>query len=135
MICGSMYFAKEMLDAQKILEGLGHEALIPCDTHECIENPDLNMDMEHCMNTEIDLSCFNKVAESEAIVALNYPKNNIRGYVGGATLMEIGLARYLSKKIFLLYDPPAEEDLRYALEIKLTKPIILHGNLANIGIN
>lgn len=128
-----MHFAKEMLEAQKILEGLGHEVLVPCDIHECVENPNLNMDIEHCMNTEIDLSCFNKVAESEAIVVLNYPKNNIRGYVGGATLMEIGLARYLKKKIYLLYALPAESELRYALEIKLTKPIILQGNLKNIG--
>jgi hypothetical protein len=132
MICGSMHFAREMLKVQNVLEKLGHEVLIPCDTHECVENPDLNMDIEHCMITEIDKSCFTKVAQSEAILVLNYPKNNIKGYIGGATLMEIGLARYLDKKIFLLYDLPSEKELRYALEIKLTRPVILKGNLNNI---
>lgn len=133
MICGSMHFAKEMLQAQKMLRSLGHQVMVPCDIYECVNNPDLNMDIDHCMSTEIDKRCFNKVAESEAIVVLNYPKNNIDGYVGGATLMEIGLARHLNKRIFLLYDLPSEDELRYALEIKLTKPIVLEGELRNIS--
>ncbi len=133
MICGSMGFAKEMLEAQKILAEIGHEVMIPCDTHECVENPNLNMDFEHCILTDIDKSCFKKVAASEAIVVLNYPKNGIDGYVGGATLMEIGLARHLDKKIFLLYEIPAENILRYALEIKITRPVILGGNLKLVG--
>ncbi len=133
MICGSMGFAKEMLEAQKILAEIGHEVMIPCDTHECVENPNLNMDFEHCILTDIDKSCFNKVAASEAIVVLNYPKNGIDGYVGGATLMEIGLARHLDKKIFLLHEIPAENILRYALEIKITRPVILGGNLKLVG--
>lgn len=130
-----MHFAEKMLEAQKILEELGHEVMIPRDTYECIKNPDLNMDLEHCINLEIDKSCFNKVAQSDAIVVLNYPKNNINGYVGGATLMEIGLARHLDKKIFLLHDLPSTEELRYALEIKLTKPIILNGSIENLANN
>ena len=132
MICGSMHFAKKMLEAQKILKNLGHDAMIPCDTHECLDNPNLNMDLEHCVNMEIDKSCFNKVAKSEAIVVLNYPKNNINGYVGGATLMEIGLARHLDKKIFLLHNVPSEDDLRYAHEIKLAGSIVLGGDLTKI---
>lgn len=128
-----MHFAKEMLEAQKILEELGHEALIPCDTHECVENPHLNMDFEHCVQTNIDKTCFNKVAESEAILVLNYPKNDLHGYVGGATLMEIGLARHLDKRIFLLHEIPSEEDLRYALEIKITRPTILMGDIRKIN--
>jgi len=133
MICGSMGFAREMLEAQKILEELGHAVMIPCDTHECIENPNLNMDFEHCTATDIDKSCFNKVAASEAIVVLNYPKNGIEGYIGGATLMEIGLARHLNKKIFLLHEIPAENVLRYALEIKITRLVILNGDLKKIN--
>jgi len=60
---------------------------------------------------------------------LNYEKDGIKGYVGGATLMEIGLAQYLGKKIFLLYPPPKIEDQRHSIEIQLAKPMILEGNL------
>ncbi|MDD2731619.1 MAG: hypothetical protein PHI53_00260 [Candidatus Pacebacteria bacterium] len=133
MICGSMYFAKEMLKAKKTLEELGHEVRVPSDVYQCIENPDLNMDLEYCLDTDIDKKDFNQVAESEGIVVLNYPKNNIIGYIGGASLMEIGIARHLGKKIFLLYNPPSEKDLRYALEVKVSRPIILNGDFKNIN--
>lgn len=128
-----MHFAKEMLETQKIIEELGHKALVPCDTHECVESPHLNMDIEHCMRTNIDKTCFNKVAESEAILVLNYPKNGIPGYIGGATLMEIGLARHLDKRIFILHELPSEEQLRYALEVKLTRPVILRGDIKKLA--
>ncbi len=133
MICGSMQFAKEMIQAQAALRVLGHEVNVPSDVYECIENPNLNMDLEYCLKTDIDKKDFNQVAESEGIVVLNYPKNNINGYVGGASLMEIGIARHLNKKIFLLFNPPDEKDLRYSLEAKATKPIILNGDLNNIN--
>lgn len=133
MICGSMQFARQMLDAQKALQGMGHVAHVSPDTHDCLENPDLNMDLEHCIRLDIDKACFDMIADSDAILVLNYPKNNMEGYIGGATLMEIGLARHLNKKIFILNKLPSEEELRYALEVKLTKPVILDGDISNIS--
>jgi hypothetical protein len=132
MICGSMAFAREMLEAKSLLEGMGHEALITSDAEDCIGNPDLNMDWEHCFEKQIDKECFDKVAESDAILVMNLPKNGIKGYIGGATLMEIGLARHLDRPIFLLHEPPSEDDMRYAFEIRLTNPVILNGDIRNI---
>jgi hypothetical protein len=136
VLCGSMTFAKEMLEVKNKLEGNGHEILLPLDTEACLANPDLNMSLEHCENfsdVDLDKDHFNKISESDAILVLNYPKNNIDGYVGGASLMEIGVARHLDKKIFMLFDLPNTEALRYALEIKLAKPIILNGDLNKIS--
>lgn len=130
-----MDFAKEMLETQKILEELGFKVLMPIDTQVCFENPEakLNESIEHCLSYgDIDKDHFNKISTSDAILVLNYPKNNIKGYVGGATLMEIGIARHLDKKIFLLYDLPSESELRYVLEIKLTSPVILKGEIKKI---
>jgi hypothetical protein len=128
-----MHFAKEMQEAQKNLEALGHQADISPDTQACIENPNLNMDLEHCLASNIDKSCFQLIADSDAILVLNYSKNGMNGYVGGATLMEIGLARHLDKKVFILHDLPSEDELRYVLEIKLVRPVILRGDLAKIN--
>ena len=133
MICGSMHFAKEMLQAKERLEGMGHEVLVTSDVEDCVDNPGLNMDWEHCLSKDIDKECFDKVAESDAILVLNCPKDGIDGYVGGATLMEIGLARHLNKKIFLMHDIPSEEELRYAFEIRLTGPVVLNGDFKRIG--
>ena len=134
-ICGSMHFAKEMVEVQKALEEMGHEAFIPSDTHDCIEKPELNSDMEHCTSQDIDIDkeCFNNIEKSDAIIVLNHPKKGIDGYIGGATLMEIGVARHLDKKIFLLHNIPSEEELGYAFEIKLTNPTILNGDLGKIA--
>jgi hypothetical protein len=132
-ICGSMVFAKKMLEIQKQLEEMGHEAIVPIDTDDCVIDPSLNESIEHCQSYgDIDKDHFNKIAASDAIIVLNYPKNGLAGYVGGAALTELAVARHLDKKIFILHELPAEKDLRYALEIKVMKPVILNGDLNNI---
>ena len=129
VICGSMYFAKEMLEAKSKLEEMGYVAVVPSTVYDCLKNPELNMNLDYCLRKNVQKEQFNNVAESDAILVLNYKRNGIEGYVGGATLMEIGIAQCLDKEIFLLYPPPKIEDQRYSLEIQLAKPIILNGNL------
>lgn len=134
-ICGSMHFAKEMLEIKNELEQIGHEVIIPIDTEASICNPELNDNFEHLENfaeVDLDKDHFNKISASDAILVLNYQKNNITGYVGGATLMEIAVARHLDKKIFVLFDLPNADALKYVLEIRLAKPIILSGDLNKI---
>ena len=138
VICGSMYFTQKMLEIKKELEKMGHEVFVPSDTRECVENPYLNESLEHCQNfsdsgLDIDKEHFNMIADSEAILVLNCPKNGIDGYVGGATLMEIAIARHLDKKIFLFYGLPSQKDLKYALEIELAKPVLLESDLTKIN--
>ena len=132
VICGSMFFAKEMLEAKEKLQKMGHFCFVPSDIQDCVKSPELSMDMEHCLKTNIQKECFDNIKESDAILVLNYKRNGIEGYIGGATLMEIGIAQCLDKKIFLLYPPPKIEAQRYSIEIQLAKPIILNGNLNKI---
>ncbi len=128
-LCGSMYFSREMLGAKAKLEGMGHIVSVPSDINDCAKNPELSMDMEHCLRTNVQEECFKSIAESDAILVLNHKRNGIEGYIGGATLMEIGIAQHLKKKFFLLYPPAKIEDQRYSLEVQLAKPIILNGNI------
>ncbi len=136
MICGSMTFANEMIEAQKKLKETGHDAEIPCDTEEHVNDPnftdDLENDYKHCVKNRIMERCFEKVAENDAILVLNYPKNNIEGYVGTATLMEIALARHFGKKIFILNNLPHHSKARWAHEVRILQPIILEGDLRRI---
>jgi len=74
---------------------------------------------------------FDKVAWSDAILVLNYDKNGIKNYVGANTLMEMGLALYLNKKIYLLNPIP---EISYKEEILGMKPIIINGDLKKIGM-
>lgn len=136
-ICGSMYFAKEMLEAKKKLEEMGHVAEVPCDTQLFVDNPNLTTDnheenYKHCIDNDIIRKSFNSIAESDAVLILNYPKNGMDGYVGASGLMEIGLAYYLNKKIFLLYPPPPVKEVKSSHEILIMQPMILNGDLTEI---
>ena len=127
-----MQFAKEMMEIRDALLKLGHEAIIPITTHQCVKQGGLNEDLNFCLENDVMIDHFNKVRDSEAILVLNYPKNDIKGYIGGSVLMEIAVAKYLGRKIFILHDLPSEKDLRYALEIKVAAPVILNGDLTKI---
>ncbi len=134
-IAGSMAFAQQILDTQHLLEKSGHTALIPSDTQACIENPTLNMDANHAFATDIMKDCMDRQEQCEALLVLNYPKDNIHGYIGGHVLIELGLAYYLKQKIFLLYAPPPIEISRYSHEILHMQPVILDGDLEKIGLD
>lgn len=129
-----MYFAKEMVEAQKKLKEMGHIAEVPCDTQEFLNDPEMTTDNHEenykwCIDNDIIRKCFNSIAESDAILLLNYPKNRLNGYVGTSGLMEIGLAYHLNKKIFLLYPPPPPKKVKSSQEILIMQPVILNGNL------
>lgn len=136
MICGSMAFAKEMLEAKKKLEEMGHKVEVPCDILKFIDEDfttdNHEEDLRHCIENQILKKCFKLIENSDAILILNYKKHGINGYVGASALMEIGLAYHLGKKIFLLNSPPDVKDVKSSHEILITEPIILDGNLNKI---
>lgn len=137
-ICGSMHFSKEMLEAQKKLEELGHAVEVPCDTQEFADNHEMTTDnheenYKRCIDNDIIRKCFDSIAESDAVLLLNYPKNEVDGYIGASGLMEAGLAYYLKKKIFLLYPPPSPKEVKSSHEILIMQPVILNGNLNSIS--
>ncbi|MDP3880601.1 MAG: hypothetical protein Q8Q32_00245 [bacterium] len=72
---------------------------------------------------------FEKVEWSDAILVLNYDKNNILNYVGANTLLEMGLAFHLNKKLFILNEIPK---INYKEEILGMKPIALNNDLTKI---
>ncbi len=136
MICGSMTFAKQMIDTKRKLEDLDHSIFVPSDIESHLEDSSLIDNLEenykHTIEKDVLKNCFNLIAKSDAILVLNYAKNGIEGYVGTSSLMEIGLAYYLGKKIFLLNSIPKSKDARWAHELEIIQPIILNGGLENV---
>jgi len=131
-IAGSMHFAKEFVEAQKVLEEMGFETAFAPDTHDCVKDPTLNENLEHCEQTDIMRACMNEQENCDAIIVLNHPKEETKGYIGTHSLMELGLAYYLKQKIFLLHHPPAPEEAKYHVEVMHMKPIILEGDINKI---
>jgi len=135
-ICGSLTFAKKMIEAKEKLEKLGHQVNLPPDTEIVtdgkLDHNDLDADYKHCIKNNILRKHFANIEKSDAILVLNYDKNKVRGYIGTSSLMEIGLAYYLDKKIFLLNPTPHHSEHRWVHEIRIINPVILNDDLGNI---
>ena len=134
MICASVTFAKSMLEVKEKLEKRGHTILISDDAPFYIESPETKLSFEEelklAQEQDILNKALDKVSQSDAIVVLNYEKNNIKGYLGTSVLMELAVAYHLKKKIFLLNE--IDKTQNYALEVELINPIILNGDLNKI---
>jgi len=143
-ICGSIAFQDEILSIKERLEKLGHEVkiwplkvkgekgqLISVQEYYKIRRA-ANNDEKWVWDRKAEavMEHFNKIAWSDAILVVNYDKNDVKGYIGGNTLMEMGLAFFLKKKIYLLNEVP---ELPYKEEILGVKPIILNGDLTKIS--
>jgi hypothetical protein len=72
---------------------------------------------------------FKKIEECNAILVCNFEKNTINNYIGTTTIVYMGIAYYLNKKIYLLYDLPNTNNLE---EVFSFSPICLKGDLTKI---
>jgi len=144
-ICGSMTFYNEMLTLKKDLESLGHEVLIPSLALEVPgegkyfgqymeDNGGIDAFPEGHLLWQLKSDAisehFEKIEKSDSILVANYEKKGVSGYVGGNTLIEIGLAFYLKKKIFIFNNVSSE--ISYKQEIMGMQPIILNRDLSKI---
>ncbi len=144
-ICGSIAFYDEMLDVRKKLEQLKHRVKLP--PFE-VKNEDGNMIpvKEYYAKRKAETNDtswiwdrkeeamrahFQKVEWSDAVLILNYDKNDVLNYVGANTLLEMGLAFHLNKKLFLLNNVP---EIGCKEEILGMKPIVINQNLTEIKI-
>lgn len=72
---------------------------------------------------------FKKIKECDALLVCNFKKNSIENYIGTTTIIYMGVARYLNKQIYLLYDLPNTNNLE---EIFSLSPICLKGDVTKI---
>lgn len=134
MICASVSYAKEMLSAKKLLERDGHTVLMTDDIKHHAEHPqiksDISQEMEFIGEQNFIDEGFKKISECDAILVLNYEKNGIKGYLGTAVLMEVAVAYYLKKKIYLLNE--IDKKQRYSIEIHQIKPSVINRDFSKI---
>lgn len=131
-----MKFAEDMVKIQKQLNEIGHTALVPLGTESHLEDKefveDLDNNLEWCITNDIMRRNFQQLAGCDAVLVLNYKRNGVEGYIGISALMEMGVAHYLNKKIFLMQKTPHYKDARWAQEVAIMQPTILEGDLTKI---
>lgn len=134
-ICGSMKFHQKMRETRDALESQGHAVLLPKSidfmdsagyVHPVEDEERITAKIEH----DFIRAHFAKVQEADAILILNYDKKGIANYIGGNTFLEMGLAFWLGKKIFLLHPIP---DTDYKTEMHAMQPVVLNGDLSRIS--
>jgi nucleoside 2-deoxyribosyltransferase len=136
IICGSQStggFIEEMKKASEFLKKKGFEVFTP----DCFEKESLVTEDYYKesfgkekflrMKPEWTKNHWREIEESDAILIMNHEKNGIKGYIGSNTLMELSVALYLGKKVFLLY--PLEEKSPHYEELAGTNSTVINGNL------
>jgi hypothetical protein len=144
-LCGSITYVHEMDTLKSELEKLGHSVMTPPTVVTDKDGGDIDALVQSKMRkeanhgetwmqdkkSELIHDHFKKVAWANAILVYNKEKNGIVNYIGANTLLEMGLAFYLHKKIFL-YNPIPE--ISYKEEILGMKPEVLHSDITHIKI-
>lgn len=125
-----MVFTDKMLEAKAQLEKASHECIVSgfAQSYAGKSQSDIEqLSLRNKHEKDAIKEFWEQIKNSDAILVLNYDRKGIANYVGGNTLMEIGFAHVLNKKIFLLN--PVPEIVFYKAEIEATKPVILNGDL------
>jgi hypothetical protein len=139
-LCGSLAFIDQMNELKKQLEDAGHEVQLPPTTVTDETGKEIPVVLLHQQRRETTTTTgwiwdhktqairdHNKKVEwCEAVLIVNEDKHNVAHYIGGNTLMEMGLAFHLGKKIFLLNPIP---EVPYKEEIIGMQPTVINGNL------
>jgi len=146
-VCGSIAFYEEMEKIKTALEEKGHEVFIPLLSNEApaemgggkkiyfgkyIEDNggiDAFPPSHELWNLKEKAirDHYDKIEWCDAVFISNHEKRGIEGYIGGNTLIEIGVAFFLKKPIYILN--PISSELSYKQEIYAMKPILLNGNI------
>ncbi len=136
-ICTSASFYRQAVDVQEQLESQGFEVIVPRTARKMKETGNYDASQyktwfadpgDYDKKADLIRAHFEEIAKADAVLILNYEKNGKQNYIGGNVLMEMSLAFWLKKPIFVLNDAP--EDSAYLEEIYGMLPVFLHGDTA-----
>ena len=118
-ICGSMAFAKQIIDTKKTLENSGHVCFVPDGANDYANNQVEKIGGSEGAKRKIanDLirKHYNLIEHSDAILVLNYDKRGIKNYIGQPVKRLFGV----DFSGFNIFDP-------YGLELFFTDKLFNH---------
>ena len=117
-----MSFLEKFKEAKEILEQQGHKVIVP-------EKDPMPDPIPPSVKRKAMEKFNENLKESDAILVMNYTKGDKENHIGANSLMEIGMAFILQKKIFVLN--PFPEFCRDELEAIGAQ--LLNGDLNKIS--
>jgi len=109
MIICSKHFYKQIPEIKEDLEKMGHKVKLPNSydkPFEEIEIKNLSKEEHIQWKSEMMRKDEKNIQPQDAVLVLNFEKNKIPNYIGGATFLEVYMAWRLNKKIFFFNPLP-----------------------------
>lgn len=131
LICSKSFYDR-IPEIKKELESMGHSITLPNSyDNPLAENEYRNLGKEEHSKWKAEMIKHSTevINNNDSVLVLNFEKNNLKNYIGGATFIEMYDAFRIGKKIYLYNDIP--EGILHD-EIIGFSPIIIHGNLQEI---
>ncbi len=128
IICSKAFY-KDIAPIKEKLESMGHTIELPNSYYDpkVEERSWAQGEKEHAeFKARMFRMSEERIAEMDAVLTLNFDKNGVRNYIGGATFLELYVAFMKNKKIFL-YNP-IPEGMLYD-EIAGFMPTVINGNI------
>lgn len=140
VLCASVSFYKQVVEVRDALSRQGYTVLIPDVAQRMHDDGNYSVSAQKTWYQDPTQFVkkkkfmddhFEKIAKSDAILVVNEVKNDVPGYIGGNVLMEIAIAYYLGKYIFLLH--PVVSKLPLYEEIMGINPVVLNGDVSQLA--
>jgi hypothetical protein len=138
-LVGSVAFADKFIEVYNELRKLGHDPVMHEHMFEYSKtswDEFHNRELREHAQTKVENNYIkwwhDTINKSDAILVLNYTKNDIKNYIGGNTLMEIAFAYVADKDIYLMNPIPERVSYRDELEAMIHNDNVLCGNLKKI---
>lgn len=119
-LCSSMNFYRELVQIEGQLVAKGFKVNIPISAQTMKKNNDFEVAhfkgvFSQKQKAGFIHENFKKISEGDAILVINNEKNGMKGYIGSNVLMEIALAFFFKKRIFIWN--PVPDDAPYREEL------------------
>jgi hypothetical protein len=131
IICSKKFYG-EILSIKERLEKSGHIITLP----NCFDDPstesryrELGTEEHSKWKSEMIRHSQEVISDMDAVLIINFEKNGVANYIGGATFLEMYDAFRLNKKIFIYNDIP-----EWILKDEIVGfcPILIKGDLSLI---
>ncbi len=127
LIHASLDFANKMIEAKDYIEDNYNKFMVILPELKRYQNiRDIDGDDKSFTKIKNRLTVDNikNVEKCDVLLILNYSHRGIDNYVGGNSFIEMCIAFYLKKPIYLLNDIP--ENMPYTEEIKAFYPVVVY---------
>ncbi len=134
-LVASMNFYPKLIEVQSQLVNMGHVVEIPISAKMMIDSgsfdpSNFKESFTNQQKKDFFRNNLDRMKDCDAILVINEEKNGIAGYIGTSVIMEIGIAFYLNKKIYLWN--PMSPDAAYKPEIDAFEAMVINQDITQI---